>query len=491
MSFDRRQPAYVHGAFGVLAALSLLAFGASGPVGSGVTLTLISAGVAASVLHDLLKHRAASRPIWLSLLLGFLFLTANNALWLVTVDLGDRLVPPPPWAQVAMVLGYLGLLAAAFLMLTPSARQDLGGVLDAITVGVGGAVLLWTIVLTPALDAVQAPLAERAYALTVVLILCASTGALLRAAVTSVRARPSLLYFLVAVVMALAGNVLRVTTVDPVTGVVPSWIAGVWTVAYLAAWAAAAHPSSAAIAHLERAVADRLSGTRIAVLGLALVAGPVIGVVYDLTGMHTDRLLIGISQVVLVSLVLGRVAQLGAAHAESAERLADLADHDPLTGLSNRRAVDHRLDDLVARIDEGTCPGAVVLFIDLDDFKSVNDRLGHHVGDELLTAVADRLSSCVRRDSTDLAGRLGGDEFILVLEGDPAEMASPARERVATTFDRPFALSSHTLDIRASIGLASAGPADHVTSDDLLSRSDHAMYQDKRSRVAATILPDA
>ncbi len=488
MSGTARTPAVVHGSFAVLCAATLLVLALTGAVGRGLTLTLVSAVAAVWVLRALLRRGLGTSPIWWFLVVGLAFLTVTNLTWLLAVDLGGAVHPPQPFTQISLALGYLSLLGACVAVITPAARRDTGGVLDAAIIGVGGASVLWMVILSPALERADATGATRLYVLVVVLVLSGITGALLRVAATAAAARPSLSYFLVAVSLTLAGNVLQVVVGDPGTGAVPSWISTVWTLAYTAAWAAAAHPTSSAITVTGRSVEARLTRRRVVALGIALGAGPVLAVSRELSGRQADWLMVSLFQLVLIVLGLARVSQLAGAHADATRRLEQLADHDPLTGLANRRVVDRHLEALVRRVGSGHASGGVVLFIDLDGFKAVNDGLGHRVGDDLLGAVAGRLAGCVRSDHGDLVGRLGGDEFILVLEGAPAEVAVAASQRVADAFSTPFPIGEHMLRMTASIGIATATPGVPTTVDELLTQADHAMYARKR---AATELPEA
>jgi diguanylate cyclase (GGDEF)-like protein len=157
------------------------------------------------------------------------------------------------------------------------------------------------------------------------------------------------------------------------------------------------------------------------------------------------------------------------------EQLHHQAYHDGLTGLPNRTLVAERIDArLAAGGDEGQ---PVVLFLDLDDFKNVNDTLGHGVGDRLLLAVADRIRECVR--SRDVAARLGGDEFAVLLEG-PSTMvdALTIAERLVESLRSPFYLDGIDITVGASVGIAAARP-DTSGSDELLRDADVAMYTAK------------
>lgn len=151
--------------------------------------------------------------------------------------------------------------------------------------------------------------------------------------------------------------------------------------------------------------------------------------------------------------------------------------HDPLTELPNRALFADRLARAAARAARNGSAIAV-LFVDLDDFKSVNDRLGHDAGDNVLRAIGDRLKSCIRTGDT--VARLGGDEFAMLLEGldDPGEPALVA-DRVARALTQPLDLETGRIAIAASIGI-SVNQAGTATDDYLLQKADHAMYQAKR-----------
>jgi diguanylate cyclase (GGDEF)-like protein len=158
---------------------------------------------------------------------------------------------------------------------------------------------------------------------------------------------------------------------------------------------------------------------------------------------------------------------------EHKDQLHHQASHDSLTGLANRALFGERLRAALARSD-----GVAVVLIDLDDFKIVNDTLGHTVGDGLLVAVAGRLTACVR--PVDTVARLGGDEFgILLIRADPATPATPLEvtELIQASLTRPFAASGHSLMVQASIGVAESGPGDDL--ERLLRNADIAMYSAK------------
>jgi diguanylate cyclase (GGDEF)-like protein len=191
-----------------------------------------------------------------------------------------------------------------------------------------------------------------------------------------------------------------------------------------------------------------------------------------------------VTAVVLTAIVVGRQIlafydnarllreldiSLGAVR-EAQEQLAYQATHDVLTDLANRRLFAERLGAALATTE----PAAVVL-IDLDDFKGVNDRLGHHVGDHLLITVGERLRAVV--GAGDLVARLGGDEFALLL--GPASAANPdaVLSRLAASMTAPVVTGGHELPLRFSAGLATSWP--DADPAELLRRADVAMYTAK------------
>ena len=185
-----------------------------------------------------------------------------------------------------------------------------------------------------------------------------------------------------------------------------------------------------------------------------------------------------------VALENGQLEQSLAQLSELKEELHHQAFHDSLTGLANRTLFQERV---AARLAKSEPPGSVpvVLFLDLDDFKLVNDTMGHAAGDALLRAVGERIRMGLRAD--DVAARLGGDEFaILVSDLPDLSISTHIANRLIASFEAAYLLGTTTVNVRASIGVAAAQP-DTDSADELMRNADVAMYQAKaqgKGRVA-------
>jgi diguanylate cyclase (GGDEF)-like protein/PAS domain S-box-containing protein len=161
------------------------------------------------------------------------------------------------------------------------------------------------------------------------------------------------------------------------------------------------------------------------------------------------------------------------------EQLAHQAFHDPITGLANRALFRDRVDHALERQTRDDQPVSV-LFMDLDDFKTINDSLGHAAGDRMLTEVGERLKGCLR--AADTAARLGGDEFAILLEGGEEGLgAADVADRILGALDAPFDLEGKEVFVHASIGIAVAGIGTDGGADELLRNADVAMYMAKEA----------
>jgi len=173
--------------------------------------------------------------------------------------------------------------------------------------------------------------------------------------------------------------------------------------------------------------------------------------------------------------LVGLIVRRRASHRDSIAMIAER--RDPLTGLPDRDFLLARLSELM-RSERAAYGQFAVLFVDLDNFKQVNDEFGHLVGDQVLREAARRLSACVR--DGDSVVRFGGDEFVVLVEGVAScGDIEPIIERLHAALAKPIAIPDGQVTLSLSIGVAEASP-DHRSPDDLLRAADRAMYAAKR-----------
>ena len=159
-------------------------------------------------------------------------------------------------------------------------------------------------------------------------------------------------------------------------------------------------------------------------------------------------------------------------------QLRSLALHDSLTGLANRAHLSDQLELALATDDD-----IAVLFLDLDGFKAVNDTLGHSIGDNLLMAVAARLSQLAPEKA--IVARIGGDEFVVALRGADALLATSVAGEIITALMAPVVLDEREATVRVSVGIAYRGPG--MSLRELLHKADQALYAAKRGGGGRTI----
>ncbi|MCM3024709.1 PAS domain S-box protein [Heyndrickxia ginsengihumi] len=160
------------------------------------------------------------------------------------------------------------------------------------------------------------------------------------------------------------------------------------------------------------------------------------------------------------------------------EQLAHMAYHDTLTGIANRRVINHQLERALSNA-KSQGHKIAVLYLDLDHFKKINDSLGHDVGDELLKQFTNKVQNCLSKD--DVFARQGGDEFIILLTKIKEEQeAVNIAKSILTTFQEPWKVREYTFQTTSSIGI-SCFPDDGVTGHKLLQHADFALYEAKRA----------
>lgn len=163
---------------------------------------------------------------------------------------------------------------------------------------------------------------------------------------------------------------------------------------------------------------------------------------------------------------------------QAEQRLVYLAQYDALTGLPTRMLFHDRATQALARADREEKLVAI-MYLDLDHFKNINDSMGHHAGDELLKAVAKRITSCLR--NVDTVSRMGGDEFTVILESIPhIDNATIVAEKIIDVMQEPFHLDGHEVHVTASIGIT-LYPMDDKDLASLVKDADQAMYRAKQA----------
>ncbi|MEP7201076.1 MAG: GNAT family N-acetyltransferase [Ilumatobacteraceae bacterium] len=241
-----------------------------------------------------------------------------------------------------------------------------------------------------------------------------------------------------------------------------------WLGFYVLIGAAALQPALPDTVAVQNLASGQLSRIRLAMLCLMTLAVPTIDLAWGGPG---DKVLTALTSMLMFVLVLGRLAGLMGVVLRSEQR----ARLDSLTGLANRLLFDEHVAQSVERGGDGVIS---VLFVDLDDFKVVNDSIGHQAGDDLLIAVAERLRSCVRAE--DLVARLSGDEFAVLLESavDKAHAVDVVR-RLQEKMRMPVVVGGREVLISASVGLVVEPRALIDRPQALLQAADVAMYRAK------------
>lgn len=201
---------------------------------------------------------------------------------------------------------------------------------------------------------------------------------------------------------------------------------------------------------------------------------------YEFIARHKDGSQFSACIVGAPSVFDGQLASVGIVTDISAQKLAEskireLADFDALTGLPNRRLLQDRVNQMLATAQREKAVVSI-MFLDLDHFKRVNDSLGHSVGDKLLCAFSERMSTLTRR--VDTLARLGGDEFILAMPGFQVSATSDVARRLIEACSTPYLIDGHELNVTPSIGV-SIYPQDGCDLETLLKHADVAMYRAK------------
>ena len=430
-----------------------------------------------AVLVGVRMHRPADARPWLVLAAGLALTTAGDWTWVIL----DRVFAADPFPSIAdaFYLGGMGLIVAAVVWLVRGRIPggDRAGLLDALIVAVGVGLVSWTFLMAPIVADESARMGEIAVALAYPTLDILMLGVLVRILLAPGPRVPSLTFLMGAIVAFLLSDfpyAFLAIGDGYYTGhiVDAGWLIGA------VLWASAAlHPSMRQVAEPMEVGEVRMSWWRLALLGAASLMAPAVLVVQWVTGNPIDVPVIAAGCVVLFLLVIARLGGVVAdlrsiLHQRQSleEELQRRALTDPLTGLANRTLFSDRLEHALAQRDQRVA----ALFLDLDDFKTVNDTHGHQAGDELLIGIADVLRRTVRPEDT--VARLGGDEFAILIDRNATEgMARSLADRLRGALRVPVRVAGRDRAIGASIGI-SLGSSGVSTAEELMREADIAMY---------------
>ena len=429
-----------------------------------------------AVIAGVFLYRPADSVSWIVLAAGLLFTVVGDWTWVVLDLMGLELFPS---IADAFYLVGIALVAIAVLRLLRGRIPggDRAGMIDAIIVSVGIGLISWTFLMSPLVADPMASMFDIGVALAYPLLDILLLGVLVRLFLVPGRRVPSLLLLIGALVTLLLSDFpYAVMSVEG--GYETGHIVEIgWLAASILWGAAALHPSMGRVAEPVEAGETHLPPWRLALLAGASLMAPGVLVIDTVTGRPVDVPVVAAGCVILFLLVIARLgglvndlrATLRERHSLERE-LERRAMHDPLTGLPNRVLFYDRLEHALMRRGEQ----AAVLFLDLDDFKNVNDTFGHQAGDELLCRVSETIRSAVR--PSDTVARLGGDEFAVLLDqGAAVASATLVAGRVLTALSVPMTIGDQEQWVGASIGI-SVGLTGMTTAETLMREADIAMY---------------
>ncbi|CAN5616410.1 hypothetical protein BH23CHL8_BH23CHL8_13950 [soil metagenome] len=448
-------------------------------------LALAAAGTVA--LAVIIRHRRPRLP-WI-LLAGGIALSATGEVVYDLLAAGGP-VSEPSLADAFYLGGYAAICVALATLLLRG-RRALVALLDAFVIGSAVGIVLWTLVVDPRID-------EGALALSELAIVAAYPAldlamlSILIAALLAGRAFDLTAGLLAAAAAAFLASDLAYAVVAATSEYAPGIIDLGWLTGYVL-WGAAALAVPIRVHRRQQAFPGRAAWSTLrpyVLLGAAVT--PLLMAFgehvwwgrADALAAAVTSVVISIGVIVRLELVIRQQGRLLEDRRRLETSLLRQASEDPLTELPNRRGLADWL--AMALADEHARPALMVL--DLDDFKAVNDSLGHPAGDALLRAVAERLHAAVR--GTDTVARLGGDEFAVVLAPCPSvDVAEAMAERLLRSLDEPIITARGRISVTGSIGIAIAdGP--EATAESLLRDADIALYRAKEAGKNRWVLLD-
>jgi diguanylate cyclase (GGDEF)-like protein len=455
-------------------------------------LTLGLSSAAASFLGTHVNQPPRRLP-WHLLALAILSLISGDTIYNILTEFIHETNPFPSVADASYLFTY-PLAASGLVMMIRmrSPHRDATALVDSLLLAGGLALLIWVFTITPTVRERQPDwfhsAVSIAYPIGDVLLIAVILRLLTGGGVRGLS--PALLVLGALGLMAsdVAYALIQLYGTWHIGG--PADLG--WVVFYISWGAAPLHPSMVRLTEPHEPTVSLTAG-RVIPLALAALIAPVVLLVEAARNQVKDAAVIAVFSAFMFLLVIVRLTlqsrqqryqeSIAATRAMVTE-LRNRAYHDSLTGLGNRARFQEQTERAFTRVHE---QGGVVcmLLIDLDNFKEVNDTLGHRAGDELLITAARRLAATVRPG--DLPARFGGDEFaVLLAEGSTTEGAEALAARLIETFRAPFVVGETQAEVRASIGFATSADSGHLVAekdeaDVLLRNADLALYAAKES----------
>ncbi|MGJ9423924.1 putative bifunctional diguanylate cyclase/phosphodiesterase [Aeromicrobium sp. CF3.5] len=452
-------------------------------VPQGVLYLAVGASCAVAIMIGVRLHRPRHSLPWLLMALGQVAWVSGDALYSWYEDV--RQVDPFPSPADGLYIAAYPLLGAGLAVLIRARRRgpDAAGLIDSTIVTIGFGLLTWVVVGAPIINGTSAPVIDRlvavAYPAGDILLL-----ALLVRLITASGDRTAAFRFLtMALVLLIAADTMFAAT--ELSNGYSTGLDLFWLASYLLWGAAALHPSMTWLSDETTQESQPFSRRRTVALTAAVLVAPLTLAAQLTFGISPDSWAVIVCSMALFLLVVARMSlAIRAVLATVSQRdrlqsvLSHEVAHDSLTGLANRASVLAQIEGALHRGQRAGTLSAL-LFIDLDRFKTVNDKLGHCAGDDVLREAARRMDESVREGDT--VGRLGGDEFVVLLEllGSETEAVDLA-DRMIRTLAAPFTVGGVTITGGASIGIAYSMDAG-TDAHQLLHEADVASYRAKAS----------
>ena len=478
-----------------LAGAGLLAYPFATATGKDVIYLLSSAAVLVALSWGIRTYRPQHRSPWLLLLAGFTCFFIGDAISVVLDQVDGAAKPFPSLADIAYLLFYPLVYLAIGRFLRSTGHPDRAAWVDASIWTVGAAVLLWEPLFEPYIVTNEAAVISSIAGMVYPLLDLALLLMVLRMLGGRVSVYPAYVLLTSGLVCLVAVDLafnVRQAQGHYVTG---EFTDVGWLLLYVVVGVAALHPSMIRLTQPRRHAPGPPSRRRLQSLLVPALLAPALTIYQILSGdpvQVRDGLFIAAATAAVLVLVVARgrgLLSIAEVRSEllgkrtealevalderqrASEELRRRTNHDTLTGLASRDRFVEALDaELAGWHAGGVCPS--IAFLDLNDFKAVNDTLGHDAGDLVLIEVGNRLRSALPADH--LIARFGGDEFAVLIPGDP----QLAAEQLLVTLRPAFLLHGHELRSEVSIGVTTATRA--TSSGDMLREADVAMYTAKR-----------